>query len=70
MIKRKGPHTIKSARCYTMAEASDCLGVSLNTIRNYIKDGLPILRAERPFLIPGRSLRLGLPPRSSARSSR
>jgi excisionase family DNA binding protein len=60
MIKRKGPHTIKSARCYTMAEASECLGVSLNTIRNYLRDGLPILRAERPFLIPGAELKAWL----------
>jgi hypothetical protein len=60
MTKRKGPHTIKSARCYTMAEASDCLGVSLNTIRNYVQDGLPILRAERPFLISGAELKAWL----------
>ncbi len=60
MIKRKGIQSIKSARCYTMAEASECLGVSLSTIRNYEKGGLPVLRAERPFLIQGAELKAWL----------
>ena len=60
MIKRKGVQAIKSARCYTMAEAAACLGVSLNTIRNYEKGGLPVLRAERPFLIQGAQLKAWL----------
>jgi excisionase family DNA binding protein len=60
MKKRNGIKSIKSARSYTMAEAADCLGVSLNTIRNYVKGGLPILRAERPFLIHGGELKAWL----------
>lgn len=43
-----------------MAEASECLGVSLNTIRNCEKGGLPVLRAERPFLTEGAELKAWL----------
>jgi hypothetical protein len=57
MNERKGTRTIKSARSYTMAQAAGHLGVSLNTIRNHVKDGLPILRTERPFLIQGEQLK-------------
>jgi hypothetical protein len=57
MNKRKGTRSIKSARSYTMAQAADHLGVSLNTIRNHVNDGLPILRTERPFLIQGEQLK-------------
>ena len=48
---------IKSFRCYTKAEAAALVGVSSRTIRNWTRDGLPLLDASHPPLIRGDDLR-------------
>jgi hypothetical protein len=48
---------IKSYRCYTKAEAAALVGVSTRTIRNWTRDGLPLLDASHPPLIRGDDLR-------------
>ncbi|MDX8347812.1 helix-turn-helix domain-containing protein [Cognatiyoonia sp. IB215446] len=47
---------IKSLRCYTIPEAADVTGVTNQTIRKWIKQGLPVLAAERPALVRGDDL--------------
>jgi len=48
---------IKSYRCYTKAEAAALVGVSIRTISNWAKDGLPLMDACHPPLIRGDDLR-------------
>lgn len=48
---------IKGFHCYRVDEAAAVSGVSTRTIRNWIKDGLPVLNRERPTLIRGDDLK-------------
>lgn len=57
MGKRSNPMSIKSALAYEVSEAADALGVSVATIRNWIKDGLPVMATKKPYLISGAELR-------------
>lgn len=57
MAKRPTPRAIKAARTYTMEEAALALGVTIGTIRNWVKSGLPLMRSQRPYLILGDALR-------------
>ena len=47
---------IKRHRSYTVDEAARALFVTKATIRNWIKDGLPVLNDQRPLLILGHFL--------------
>lgn len=57
MAKRPNPRAVKAARTYTIEEAAQALGVSVGTIRSWVKSGLPLMRSQRPFLILGDALR-------------
>ena len=57
MAKRPNPRSIKAARTYTILEAAEALKVSTGTLRSWIRQGLPALTAQRPFLILGDALR-------------
>ncbi len=57
MTKRPNPRSIKAARCYTIVEGADALGVAVGTVRGWIKQGLPVMTAQRPYLILGDALR-------------
>jgi hypothetical protein len=57
MAKRSNPRAIKAARTYTMLEGADALGVSVGTVRGWIRQGLPVMKAQRPYLILGDALR-------------
>lgn len=70
MAKRPNPRSIKAARNYTVPEAAISLGVSLGTIRAWIKAGLPVLNAQRPTLILGSDLRAFLVARRSGKKSK
>lgn len=69
MGKRPNHRTIRSARTYTIEEAANALGVSVGTIRNWIKAGLPIMKAQRPHLILGEGLKNFLQTRSKAKAN-
>lgn len=56
MAKRANPRLIKRHRNYTIDEAARTLGVAKATIRNWIDDGLTVLKDQRPFLILGSDL--------------
>lgn len=57
MAKRPNPRAIKVARCYTIPEGADALGVAVGTVRGWIRQGLPVMTAQRPYLILGDALR-------------
>lgn len=58
---------IKTPWSYTVAEAARALSVTRNTVRNWIKDGLPIVSDRKPYLILGRDLKAHLDTRSAKR---
>ncbi len=66
MPKRPNPRAIKTARTYTVEEAAIALGVSVGTIRSWVKSGLPLMRSQRPYLIIGDALRGFLEDRARA----
>lgn len=57
MGKRANPMAVKAALTYEIGEAERALGKSPATIRNWVKDGLPIMAQRRPYLISGAALR-------------
>ena len=57
MSKRANPMAVKSALTYDVSEAAKALGKSEATIRNWIKDGLPVLASQKPLLMSGAAIR-------------
>jgi hypothetical protein len=57
MSKRANPMAVKSALTYDVSEAANALGKSPATIRNWVKDGLPVMSSKKPLLISGLALR-------------
>lgn len=57
MNRRANPMSIKAALTYEVGEAAAALGKSHATIRNWIKDGLPVMAQKKPCLISGAALR-------------
>jgi len=57
MGRRLNPRLVKIHRCYTVEEAARLLRVHKNTVRAWIKVGLPTIDARRPTLIAGSELR-------------
>lgn len=49
--------TIKSHRTYSIQEASLVTGASVQTIRNWVRKGMPIIPDTRPWLIKGVDLK-------------
>lgn len=55
-MARIDPRRAKVHRSYTVAEAAGLFGVHRNTVRHWIKAGLPVVSAGRSHLILGRDL--------------
>lgn len=55
--RRINPRLIKLHRSYSVEEAARVLGTHKNSIRNWIKNGLPIVDRSRPVLMLGHELR-------------
>lgn len=70
MPKRVNPNLVKIHRSYAVDEAAWLLGVHKNTIRQWIKAGLPVCDDRRPTLILGRHLRSFLCDRRQSRKRR
>lgn len=65
MAKRPNPRAIKAARAYTLQEGADALGVTVGAVRGWIRLGLPVMKAQRPYLILGSNFRQFLDDRRS-----
>ena len=65
MANRPNPRAIKAARSYTIQEGADALGVTVGAVRGWIRLGLPVMKAQRPFLILGDAFRQFLEDRRS-----
>ena len=48
---------VRAARSYTVQEAAETLGVSVGTVRGWVRQGLRLLNGQRPFLILGSDIR-------------
>ncbi len=57
MARRINPSKIKKNLTYSMVEAAEDLGISVATVRNWVRQGLPICKGLRPYLIFGEDLR-------------
>lgn len=57
MAKRPNPRAVKAVLTYTIPEAALALGVTCGTVRAWVKQGLPAMISQRPFLILGDDLR-------------
>jgi hypothetical protein len=57
MSKRANPMAVKAALTYEVGEAAKALGKSNATVRNWIKDGLPVMSSKKPYLISGLEIR-------------
>jgi Helix-turn-helix domain len=55
--KRINPRLIKLHRSYTVEEAARTFGVHKNSVRSWIKSGLPTIDTARPVLVLGSELR-------------
>jgi hypothetical protein len=69
MSKRANPMAVKAALTYEIGEAAIALGKSPATIRNWIKDGLPVMSSRKPYLISGADIRDHIKAKSQAAKS-
>ena len=67
MPKRLNPNLAKIHRNYTVEEVALLLGVHKNTVREWMKSGLPACTEQRPALILGYQLREFLQSRRQVR---
>lgn len=54
--RHPNPRLAKIHRNYTVEEAANLFGVHRNTVREWIKRGLPVCDSKKPMLILGRDL--------------
>lgn len=60
MARRFKSQGVKRLRSYTIEEAAEAVGASDQTIRQWIRNGLPAFTEKRPFLIMGSDLKAWL----------
>lgn len=67
MPRRVSGRHVKASRSYTILEAAERLRVSVGTVREWVRSGLPIMKAKRPYLISGTEIRHFLEQRTGKR---
>ena len=66
-MKSINPGRVKMYRSYSVCEVAQLFGLHKQTVRRWIKKGLPICDKRRPLLILGRDLRMYLEHQVKAR---
>ncbi len=61
---------VKIHRSYTVTEVASLLNMHKNTVRRWIKDGLPTIHEKRPKLILGQELKIFLKARRAKKKQR
>ena len=61
---------IRLSRCYTIQEVAKLLGIGVNTVRAWIRLGLPVVGSDKLILIPGDGLKNWLKMRAAARKQK
>lgn len=69
MAKYPNPMLVKASRSYDVIEAARVLGRTPSTIRHWIKDGLEVLAARKPYLILGQAIRDYIRAKSASRKT-
>lgn len=67
MSEKASISSIKSARVMSVPEAARTMRVSVGTVRHWIRQGLPVLGAQRPTLVRGADLKAWLAARQRSR---
>jgi hypothetical protein len=57
MPKRISARGVKTHRTYRFDQLADIVGVTVGTVRNWCRKGLPCITEQRPFLIRGRDFK-------------
>lgn len=57
MAKRASARRVKSHRTYSIPEAAEVTGVTVQTVRTWRRKGLRVMSAQRPYLILGADLK-------------
>ncbi len=57
MAKRPNPRVLRANRAYTIPELSQTLGLSFGCVRGWVRDGLPAMKSQRPYLVLGSDAR-------------
>jgi hypothetical protein len=57
MARRVSAARVKIHRNYTVEDAAEIVGVTPQTVRSWIRHGLPAMTAQRPYLILGCALK-------------
>ena len=55
--RKTNPRLVKIHRTYTADELAECLGIHVNTVRNWMRDGLEPIDDQRPYLFHGGCVR-------------
>lgn len=63
--RQPNPRLVKIHRSYTVEDIADLFGIHTNTVRQWIKAGLPTLDDRRPMLVLGAELRAFLQARQA-----
>lgn len=66
-MRRINPRRIRMHLPYTVEQAADALGVHKNTVRLWIKQGLPVADERRPVILAGADVRAFLLERRASR---
>lgn len=69
MGKRVKFARLKANRSYEVEELAERVGVTAQTVRAWIKDGMPALTEKRPYLIIGQEAKVFLKAREEARKA-
>ena len=70
MAQRPNLNRVKSKLSYTIEEIAQTLSISIPTVRGWQKQGLRVMKSQKPFLVLGQDLREFLTAKQTKRRSK